>query len=155
MKYLFLFLILSGCAPKVKTSIVKVDIQNYVDDAVARGLVEEYPIYVLSDISVKYLSREWMKNKYYKGIKRTNLFLIPKSCTSAQQIWGEGAQNGVLVNKSAAYSKPQTKNTKYIYDGMEITSKQKDTINIDNVEDVIYIKIDRITYDFCFISSVK
>ena len=96
-----------------------------------------------------------MKAKYYKGLKRSDLFLIPKNCASAQLIWGDGAEKVVIVSKSAAFSKPQTKNTKYIYDGKEITTMQRDNINIDNVKDVIYIKVDGISYDFCFINSVK
>ena len=155
MKYLFLLLFLGSCATKVATSSERVDLQNYVDEAISRSLVEEFPILVLSEISVKNLSTESMKYQYYKGMKRTNLFLIPKECASAQLIWGEGAEKGVIVSKSAAFLKPQTKNTKYIYDGKEITTMQRDSIIIDKVKDVIYIKVDRISYDFCFITSVK
>ena len=155
MKYLFLLLFLGSCSTKVETASERVDLQIYVDEAISRSLVEEFPILVLSEISVKKLSTEWMKYKYYKGMKRTNLFLIPKKCASAKLIWGEAAEKGVIVSKSAAFSKSQTKNTKYIYDGEEINSMQRDSINIENVKDVIYVKVDRISYDFCFISSVK
>ena len=155
MKYLFLLLFLGSCATKVETSAERVDLQTYVDEAISKSLVEEFPILVLSDISVKNLSPEWMKYKNYKGMKRNNLFLIPKNCTSAKLIWGEGSEKGVIVSKSAAFSKPQTMNTKYIYNGREITRMQRDSINIDNVKDVIFIKVDRISYDFCFMSSLN
>lgn len=155
MKYivLILFVILGSCENNVKSSSERVDMQNYVDEALSKSLVSEFPIFVLSDISVKNLSVEWMKNKYYKGLRRSNLFLIPKNCDSAQLIWGEGAEKGVIVEKSAAYSKSQTDKTRYIYDGKEITSMQRDTLNCNTVKEIIYIKVDRISYDFCFISS--
>lgn len=64
MKYLFLFLILSGCSPKVTTLTVKVDLQDYVDSAVVKGIVDKYPIIYFNEISVKSLSEEGMKNKF-------------------------------------------------------------------------------------------
>ncbi len=156
MKYivLILFVILSSCANNVKSS-ERVDMQNYVDEALSKSLVSEFPIFVLSDISVKNLSVEWMKTKYYKGLRRSNLFLIPKNCDSAQLIWGKGAEKGVIVEKSAAYSKPQTDKTRYIYNGKEITSMQRDTLNFNTIKDIIYIKVDRISYGFCFMSSFE
>lgn len=153
MKYLFLLLFLGSCATKVETAAERVDLQTYVDEAISRSLVEEFPILFLSEISVKSLSTEWMKYKYYKGMKRNNLFLIPKNCASAKLIWGQAAEKGVIVSKSAAFSKSQTKNTKYIYDGREISEKKRDGIDIGKVKNIMYIKVDHISYDFCFMSS--
>lgn len=155
MKYLFLLLFLSSCATKVATSSDRVDLQIYVDEAISKSLVEEFPILVLSDISVKNLSPEGMKYKYYKRMKRSDLFLIPKNCASANLIWGEVAEKGVIVKKSATFLKPQTNNIRYIYHCKEITTHQRDSLNSENVKDVIFIKVDHIFYDFCFLSSVE
>ena len=83
------------------------------------------------------------------------LFLIPKNSEAAVEIWGDGAKNGVIINKDAAMLKPLTKKVRYVYDGKEITLAQKDTINIDKVQNVTYINLERMNKDFCFISSVK
>ncbi len=155
MKYLFLFLILTACAPKGKTSNVKVDIQNYVDDAIAKGIIDEYPIYFHNEFSVKQLSREGMKNKVYKGVELNKLFLVPKKCDVAVEIWGDRAQNGVIIHKDGAMKKPINRRVRYVYDGLEITATDRDTINIDLIQNVIYINLERMNKDFCFISSVR
>ena len=77
-KYSFLFLILSSCASKQKEPVVKVDIQNYVDEAVAKGIVDEYPIFAHNEISVKSLSRTGMKNPVYKKSESQETFSHPE-----------------------------------------------------------------------------
>ena len=85
-----------------KQSAVKVDIQNYVDDAVAKGIVDEYPIFAHNGISRKSLSRTGMENPFYKKVNLKKLFLIPKNSEAAVEIWGDAAKNGVIINKDTA-----------------------------------------------------
>ena len=121
----------------------------------AKGIVDEYPIFAHNEISVKSLSRTAMQNPVYKKVKLKKLFLIPKNSVVAVEIWGDGAKNGVIINKDAAMKRPMTKKVRYVYNGNKITLAQKDTINIDKVQDVTYINLDRMSRDFCFISSLK